>query len=448
MKKIVASVGLIALGVSNFNAVHGQDVATPPYKPWNVSASLRAFYDDNINTVPNGPNKTGSFGFQVSPGVGLDWHDDQTSLKLDYLYTLRWYDKRPFASDNYDQDHQFNASFGHAFNERYQLGVTESFVIGQEPEMLRSGLFAPGEFQRVSGDNIRNYGTITLNGQLTPLFGFEAGYANQFYDYHDSGASVFGGIVGRFIGGTFVPGPSYSGSLDRIVHNIHLDSRWQITPQTVGVLGYAFELTDYTGNEPIAVVSQKIGTNAPTPLVLNSDSRNSRANYIYGGADHNFGPDLSGSIRVGIRDTDYYNDPTAKSAISPYVNSSLKYNYQAESYAEAGFSFDRTPTDMVAASSTDVTRDSDSAVIFGHINHRIVPDLFGSLLAQFQNSTFNGGSFDGKSERYFMLGLDLTYRFNPYLSADIGYNYDKVDSDISGRSYDRNRVYIGMTARY
>ena len=53
MKKIVASVGLVALGASGINAVQAQDVSSPPpEKPWNVSASLRGFYDDNYVTAP------------------------------------------------------------------------------------------------------------------------------------------------------------------------------------------------------------------------------------------------------------------------------------------------------------------------------------------------------------------------------------------------------------
>jgi hypothetical protein len=74
--------------------------------------------------------------------------------------------------------------------------------------------------------------------------------------------------------------------------------------------------------------------------------------------------------------------------------------------------------------------------------------LFGSLTGQFQNSSFNGGTFNSQSERYFLVGLNVEYRFNPHFSADAGYNYDKLDSDVGGRSFDRNRVYVGVKARY
>jgi hypothetical protein len=49
---------------------------------------------------------------------------------------------------------------------------------------------------------------------------------------------------------------------------------------------------------------------------------------------------------------------------------------------------------------------------------------------------------------FYLLGLNLEYRFNSNFSADVGYNYDRLESDLGGRSFDRNRVYLGITATY
>ena len=67
-----------------------------------------------------------------------------------------------------------------------------------------------------------------------------------------------------------------------------------------------------------------------------------------------------------------------------------------------------------------------------------------------QSSTYNGGGagFDGEGFLFFSLGLDLAYQFSPNLSAHVGYNYDDNDSDLAGESYNRNRVYLGVTAGY
>lgn len=441
MKKFVASVGLVALGASGLNAVHGQDTAPLPYKPWSVSATLRGFYDDNINTAPSGPGKVSSLGYQISPDAGLDLRNDQTTLKLDYTYTLRYYDKEPANStSHYDQDHQFDGEFNHAFTERYQLGVKDSFVVGQEPDFLRTA-YAISEPQRVSGSNIRNDGQINFDAQMTPTFGLELGYGNDYFDYADHGAridnSVFPAIVNT----------SLAGILNRSENTIHLDGRWQVMPETVAILEYKYQEMNYIGNELIAATF--FATPKPHYVIESSDARNNRAHYGNVGLDHNFTPDLSGSLRVGLSDTAYYNSPDNASYVSPYVQASLHYNYAVESYGEIGFDYDRGATDLVNPDSKgNLTLGQESAVLYANIYHRIIPKLFASLMLQYQNSTFSDGALDGSSSDLFLLGLDVKYSFNPYLSADVGYNYDRLESNIPGYKYDRNRFYFGVTGSY
>src|SRR5207249_4141092 len=153
--------------------------------------------------------------------------------------------------------HTINASLDHAFDQRYRVGIRDSFVIGQEPDTLRNGGYAFATYQRVPGDNIRNYGAINFNAQLTRNFGIELGYANGYVDYDDSGPST-NRVVN--IVGTNTPveidsiQASHSGTLDRVEHTIHLDGRWQLQPETTGIIGYQFGQVDYIGNEPIGGV--------------------------------------------------------------------------------------------------------------------------------------------------------------------------------------------------
>jgi len=92
MKKIVASVGLAALGAASAQgqAVPGQTPAMP--KPWSDSLTLRGFYDDNLNTATSGsPEKTGVFGFEVSPSVGYQWAPTpQTHLSAAYVSSIKY----------------------------------------------------------------------------------------------------------------------------------------------------------------------------------------------------------------------------------------------------------------------------------------------------------------------------------------------------------------------
>jgi hypothetical protein len=434
MNKLVASVGLAALGVSSVQAASpGQ---TPMTKPWSVSATLRGFYDDNFNTAPdNSGLRQDVFGYEVSPAVRLEWAWPQTHVALGYIYSFKYYDHTPIdQTEKYDQTHSFNAALEHAFSERHQLVMGDSFVIGQEPDFLRAGN-SLATFQRLSGDNMRNYGSIAFKEQFTRLFGIEVGYNNAFYDYDQEGGDA--------------TAPSASGTLDRLEHTIHLDARWTLQPETIGIFGYQFRWADYTADEEIALTAD------PRLPTVFSDNRNYRQHYIYIGADHTFRPDLSGSLRVGARYIEFYNDPTGSGdGWNPFAQLSFAWTYAPDSRFELGVTHDRSATDITGGTAnqdngiSSFTASQETTVVYASVNHRITAKLRGSVTAQFQNGTFKGGVNDDQSERDFLVGLNLNYQFTPHLSSEIGYNYDKLDSEVAGRSFDRNRVYIGVTAGY
>lgn len=451
MKKIVASVGLVALGASGIQTVSAQTALQPApdtSKPWNISATLRGFYDDNTATMPNNATlpagmHRGSFGFEVSPSAALNYVMEQTTINLGVLYSLEYYDnKPPFDANHYDQVFTFSGGLTHRFSEQLKASINDSFVIGQEPDLLRAGnTFAT--FQRVSGDNIRNYGSANLDAQLTPKVGLGLGFDNAYYDYKDTGASS---TIDPTTG-LDVVNPSIAGALNRMEDRVHLEALYELMPETKALIGYQFTDVDYTQNEPISGYLAFPGT------IVYSRARDYREHTGYLGLEHNFLPNLTGSLRVGASYSDYYNDPTAKGSYTPYVNMTLRYTYSPQSYVEAGFSYDRNATDVVGllgagTGLAQITLDAESAVVYATINHHIVGNLFGNLMAQFQNSTYNGGEYNNVSEQYYLLGLDLQYRFNQYFSADAGYDYDNLQSPTIGRTFDRNRVYIGVTASY
>ncbi len=442
MKKIVACVGLAAIGAASTEAVFGQ-LSSPSgdnSKPWSVALALRGFYDDNINTTPQ--NKVDAYGFETSPSVWFGMPLEQTQISLNYAYSFIYYDHRPFMStEKYDQTHTFNALVDHTFSERTQMTVSDSFVVGQEPDALRAPNGFLTTFERVNGSNIRNYGTISLTEQITPIVGVNVGYANAFYRYADDTPIEQTGVA------------SFSALLDRLEHTAHVDLRWLAQRDTVLLVGYQYGQFDYTGDQHIYAVV--IPTVPPLVVPLppgnpyKSDSRNSRSHYGYLGVEHTFLPELFGSIHAGVRYTDYYNSPDDATSTEPYVVANLRYTYTKESYLELGVTHDQSATDQfsVSGNGQSITTGANSTVVYGSVNHRITPNLYGSVIGTFQYSSFVGGSYDGESEQFYAVGLNLQDRFSPNLSTDVGYNFDKADSDISG-NWDRNRFYVGLTATY
>src|SRR5208282_432738 len=255
--------------------------------------------------------------------------------------------------------------------------------------------------------------------------------------------------------------PDNQGLLNRVETTFHLDVRWEWHPETILLVGAQFVDVDYLANERID------GTvNGPTsPIPLFSRVRNNRGAYGYLGVDQTFRPDLTASLRAGGRYNDYYNDPTTQSDPSPYVMATARYAYQMESYVEAGVSYDRATTDLfsvapnAAGGIASITTDAQDAALWVTLNHRITPKIYGNVIAQVQNSTYNGGTLNNDSDMYYLVGLTLEYRFTPNFSAQVGYNYDRLDAGGSvtqvvqnqtgnPRSFDRNRVYLGVTASY
>jgi hypothetical protein len=415
-KRILSAAGVVAFGLVAVQSASAQE------KIWNVSATLRGFYDDNYATAPSnpGPGVAGarsSLGFELSPSAGINLSREQTTLTANYIYSMRYFDDR--VTDSADHSHQLNAKLTHNFSPRYRLDVSESFAVAQEPQLLDPATLTRP--LRSEGNNIRNIAGFTFGADVTPLLTMEGGYQNGFYDYQQTGVD------------------SLSARLDRLEHQIFINSRWNIQPTTVGIFGYQYGMTDQTSKDLVA-----------SPVIpaafVNANTRDSRSHYLYVGADHTFTPQLSGSVRVGGQYTEFPNavPGTSGSTISPYVDVNGSYSYGEGSYFQLGVKHNRSTTDVSSS------LDQEATSVYGSVNHKITAKLTANVVAQYQFSEFNQGPQSGQSDNFFSAGLNLAYEINQYFSAETGYNYDRLDSDVTGgnRSYTRNRFYIGFRASY
>jgi hypothetical protein len=429
MKKIAVSFGLIAVGTASLQAAYtlGSD-SMQTSKVWSLSGSLRGFYDDNYNTAPSGPGKRGSYGFEVSPSISLNVPLDQTDIGVRYTYGLYFYQDRLnlHPSQNpVDQTHQLDLWVNHAFTESWQASFQDSFVSAQDP-----GLVNGGTPLRTEGNNINNVGSIKLDTQWTRLLGSEFGYQNTFVDYQQHG-----GTAGA---------PSFSGLLDRDENLVWLSLNWQLTPTLKPLVGYKYGLINYTGGEPISIT--------PLPNGSFSYNRDNRSQYFYVGIQYDPLANLIISVEAGGQYVDYYHPAPGLSAttqLQPYANLSATYTYLPGSYVQAGFTQTQSATDVSTPDATGrVTESLNTSTGYASINHQFSPKLTGSVIGKVQYSTFNEGAFANSTETWYNLGLNLTYSFNNHVSTEIGYNYDNLDSNVPGQKYDRNRVYLGVTAIY
>jgi hypothetical protein len=207
-------------------------------------------------------------------------------------------------------------------------------------------------------------------------------------------------------------------------------------------VGYMFSWADYTGNDVIAPPFNGHS--------YYSDSRNYRTHYGYIGAQHTFTPSLSGEARGGFSYTDLYNDPAGSTqSTAPYADISLTYTYIPGSYAQLGFTQDINSTDVATPGADGhLTQYQQSSVVYFNINHQITPLLTASFISQYQYSKYKDGYYANNADEFVTLGVNLNYKINRHISANAGYNFDELTSDVPNRDYSRNRVYIGLAASY
>jgi hypothetical protein len=430
MKKFFISVGLIAAGTASLQAAYAPDWNSKSASMWSVSGTLRGFYDDNYETVSSGA-KQGSFGFEFSPKLELNVPLQQTELGMRYIYGLYYYQRREELGENpIDQTHQFDLWVDHAFTERWQARMQDSFVMGQEPELIDPNTSLP---RRVDGNNISNSGTLTLNTAWTRLFSTALNYQNSFFDYHNSGATI---------DNLATQGASLAGLLNRIEQLVSLDFQWHVAPETVAFFGGQFGVVNYMGDEPIA-----LNTGTSGPPIYYSDARDSRSYYGYVGVQRSMLANLSFTAKGGMQYTENYNDNAT--SLNPYADISLIYTYLPGSYAQIGFTQTQNATDQVTPDSNGhITLNTESSTVYASINHKLTSKLLGTVIGRWQHSVYNQGFYNNQALDYYNLGVNLSYSFNQHFSVDAGYNLDNLVSQIPGNSYTRNRIYLGVTAAY
>jgi len=419
MKNILTTAGLAAVAVAGFQTkCAAQAVTVDDSKWWQVSASLRGFYDDNYTLAP-GDFARESFGFEVRPGITVGHQGEQHLVKLSTIYSGRWFEDR--EDDAWDHGFIADLAGEYRLSENHVLRLNDNFTYSSEPTILDRGTVVT--LLRADGTNIRNIANPRYVGQLTELIGVEVGYQNTFYDFEQSG-----------------PG-SYSALLDRAEHLIKAESRWTVSPTLVGILGYWNETVDFNSGERLGVTSP-----------FDADIRNSNSHFIVAGGDYTVSPHCFISVRGGAQNITYGNMPDEPDQWNGFGDVSTTFEYAEESYFRVGGRYGRNRTDVIGAYNPNdvqqLTLDQETATFYGVVNHKLTESLTARLSGQLQYGEFNGGGYDSEAEAVYLIGATLVYDLNRYLALEGGYNYDRVDSDDADRTYSRNRVFLGVRGQF
>jgi len=428
MKKLIYAAGVLSLGGAQIavQAAEGEP------KSWTLGLSAQGFYDDNINTAPNGPQKIGSWGSLITPSANYNQSWDQTSLELGASYGAYYFaDTRGTLSSNWSQTANVKAGVEHTFNPRLTLDVNDNFAIFQNASQVLLG-----QTGRLNGNNINNIANVNLSAEISNRFSVVVGYENDLFRYQQS---------------------VYAAYLDRIENYGKFDLRYLVTPKTVAVVGTKSGNISYDRN---------LGLNSPSlapDSTTNPSSglKNNDSYFVYGGFDHSFAPSLVGSLRAGAQIQDFYNynlsyyqnlpaGSNLGTQVNPYVDVNLKYGFAAGSSAVIGVIHRANPSDVSGQPVNGVfapTLQQVSTALYTSVNHAITSKLSGSLVGSFQSSQYVGG-YSGLVEDWWSVGATASYQVVRNLAVTVSYYYDLLNSQVPGRQYDRNRVFFGLSASY
>ena len=395
---------IVTLGVAAFSVVGLQ--AADAGKVWEVTASLRGFYDDNYTTSPEALAQE-SWGIEVSPGFNLTIGEG-TDLEFSagYAFGMRYYEDR----NDEDYGHELGISLNKAFSDTSVLLLSDSLVVAQEPEILNGGAV-----HRLEGNHLRNTLSASYRQVLAGNILGELGYGNSIFDYEEA---------------------YHSALLDRSHNQVNLDVIYDME-QTEYFVGYKFASTDFDGGE----------LKVPG-LDFKSDARDNDSHYGYVGVRHQLNKEFVASAQVGAQYVDYYNFDLMPGLIpedetSPYVSAAMEWGYAEGSQLVAGLSLVRGATDLQAA-------DQEISAVYAQLLHKVTARVHGTLTARYQDAEISGGTerVDGKTESLMLLGASLTYAIADNIWTELAYNYDELDSDIPHRSFERNYVSIGIGTSY
>jgi hypothetical protein len=372
-----------------------------PSKRWAVTLSLRGEYDDNIFTTSS--NQQSSVKGIIEPQVLVNFPGEQTFVGFRYGYSAVVYENRP--GDQIDESHLVDVLFSHTFNPRLTLDMRDTFRRGVEPELVEVQANLPVVTRR-RGDYFFNDAKGSVSYELGRRWVMTVRGNWQHWRYDDTEVGLIN---------------------DRDMYQTGLGMAYALDRRTTVGLNYGYGRIEYS--EPGS-----------------EDARNSESHSVYVGWVRRFTPQLSLQINGGVEAREF-GDGAQQTA--PVVDTSISYNYGPESAVTAGFRY------SIATTEVGDFRSVDEAGLYARVGHRITPKLRVGLDAlyvrdTFENPTPGAGVSAGIEETVLRLALTVSYTFTKWLYGDLAYTYDRVESDITvgDRSFERNRVSLGLRLTY
>ena len=269
---------------------------------------------------------------------------------------------------------------------------------------------------------------------LTTLMDFATNRQTGEYLFWQTDNNIGYRWTDRFatISGFQLTGLDYDSSVpssDRFTWTVYNQLRYQISPQTIITGSYRYSQTDGNG--------------------FATDSTNQ---YLLVGLEHRFTPNTIAIVNVGaqFRDVDGI---SGDQSTNPYLEANLRTQvntqFTVRSFVRYGVEdydtvfgvnqFDERLTLRVGVSGTYEV--SQKLSLYGGV------DLVNTNFDSGRNVN-SGTSIGSADETLVNAYIGASLNFTDILTGSLTYNFTNADSDLVGRSYDRNRVTVGVSAEF
>jgi Putative beta-barrel porin 2 len=356
--------------------------------PVQITTSLTAGYDDNVNTAPGGQQAS---SFTTGHAVlAYDFGDPRLQLSLAASGGGTYYYQH-IANQNYDIDLLLGLEIKYKASPRLNLGSS----------ILLSYLTEPS-FNYGVGVNTRNgnyfYTTdkFFVSYEWARRFSTRTTYTFGAVNYDNNAIGAFSNRVENTFGSEFL---------------------FQLAPTSNLVAEYRFGIVSYE-----------------TALL------DSTTHFVLGGLDHTFNPRLSATLRGGAEFRSFDNDGER---IGPYFEGSVNYALGKRTSVSWTNRYGIEEPNILGAQSRTTFRtglqvkcDLTSRITSSLAAYYDHSDYHGSVSSSFPSASFAEDSID--------IALAFRYAITRYFGVQAQYNHTEVTSDMASREYSRNRVSGGL----
>lgn len=372
--------------------------------PIKWSAGMNAIWDDNTTPASGGSDDA---TFSVNPYIAMEFSHaaPQTTWDVYAKLGVLYYFDEPAAAgsdDTYGQV-RVGVNLTHRFDERLRL-VSRNFV-SYELEPDYSYGFATNrqssEYLYWDVDNALGY-------RWTERLATYTGLKLTMLDYDN------------------IP------DADRFTWTLYNQFRYVLSPQTVGTASIRYAQTSADGQ-----------------------ARDSSDLYLLVGAEHRLSENtiLIANVGAQIREVD---GAGGSDSTSPYMELTLRSQVNQQFTVSAFLRYGAEVYDTVVALPLLTEYDQRLTLRIGtQANYQVSQklSLFGGadiISTSFEDgrAVAGGASQSDQDELLFNAYVGASLKITEYLDGTISYNFTHADSDIPNRSYDRNRISVGLKAEF